>query len=349
MEVRYTSTTALNGGNRLNVLRLQQQLTEAQQEAVTERRYDIGRDIGARSAETVSLRQQYNSFTALIDTNSLVKTRLDASESVLSDMTSTAQAFVDAMLVARDGEGGATAAQQIARSSLIALQSGLNTTIGGEQIFAGINTSVEPVADYFSTPTSAARTAVNSAFLGAFGTTQSDPANQNITAAAMQNFLDTTFAGLFDPTDWSANWSSASDQNVISRISTTEEVVSSANANESPFRKLAQAYTMVADLGVTTLNDGAFTAVAETATKLASEAIQEITAVQSRLGTSAERVETSSAKLAAQQNIFNTQIVNLEGVDQFEAATRVTTLFTQLQSAYALTARVQQLTILNYL
>jgi flagellar hook-associated protein 3 FlgL len=349
MDVRYTSTTALNSANRLNVLRLQQQLLEAEQEAVTERRFDIGRDLGARTSETVSLRQQFASFTALVDTNGLVQTRLDTSQTVLNDMTAVAQDFIDALLVARDAEGGATAAQQTAQASLISLQSGLNTTIGGEQIFAGINTSAEPLANYFSTPTSAARTAVNNAFLGTFGTTQSDPNNVNITASAMQNFLDTTFASLFGPTDWSANWSSASDQNVISRISTTEEVVSSANANESPFRKLAQAYTMVADLGVENLNSETFAAIVDTATRLAGEAIQEVTTIQARLGTSAQRVEMSNTKLAAQQNVLNTQIGNLEGVDPFEAATRVTTLFTQLQSAYALTARVQQLTILNYL
>jgi flagellar hook-associated protein 3 FlgL len=154
---------------------------------------------------------------------------------------------------------------------------------------------------------------------------------------------------LFAPSSWSADWSTASNQNIVSRISLSEDVVSSANANESPFRKLAQAYTMVADLGAQNLNETAFAALAETAAKLAGEAIQELTAVQARLGTSAERVSSSNTKMTAQQNVLNTQIDNLEAVDPFEAATRVTTLMTQLQTAYALTARVQQLTILNYL
>jgi flagellar hook-associated protein 3 FlgL len=349
MEVRYTSTKALNQGNRLNVLRLQQQLVEAQQEVATGRLYDIGRDIGSRTAETVSLRQQHARFTTLIDTNGVVQTRLNGSQTALNDVLSVAQDFVGAMLVAKDAEGGAQVAQQSAEASLKALQDGLNTTIGGEYLFAGINSTAEPVANYYSTPTSAARTAVNSAFTAAFGTTQSDPANVNITPAALQSFLDTSFAGLFAPSSWSADWSTASNQNIVSRISLSEDVVSSANANESPFRKLAQAYTMVADLGAQNLNETAFAALAETAAKLAGEAIQELTAVQARLGTSAERVSSSNTKMTAQQNVLNTQIDNLEAVDPFEAATRVTTLMTQLQTAYALTARVQQLTILNYL
>jgi flagellar hook-associated protein 3 FlgL len=349
MEVRYTSTKALNEGNRYNILRLQQQLNESQQELATGRLYDVGKTIGSLTAETVSLRQQHVQFETIKETNGVVRTRLDASQTVLSDMVSVAQDFVEAVLLARDSEGGPTAARQNAEASLKSLMAGLNTSIGGEYLFGGINNTTEPVADYFSTPISAARTAVNNAFTGAFGTTQSDPANRNITAAAMQNFLDTTFAGLFDPTDWAADWSSASDQNIISRISLREDAVSSANANESPFRKLAQAFTMVADLGVETLNDSAFTAIADTAARLASEAINEVSLVQSRLGATAERVATSNTRMEAQQNILNTQIDDLEAVDPFEALTRVNTLSTQLQTAYALTARVQQLTILNYL
>jgi flagellar hook-associated protein 3 FlgL len=53
--------------------------------------------------------------------------------------------------------------------------------------------------------------------------------------------------------------------------------------------------------------------------------------------------------MSAQIDIINSQIDNLEQVDPFEAATRVTTLMTQLETAYSLTARVQRLTILNYL
>ena len=349
MQISHTSTKALNEGNRLSILRLQQQLLEAQQEVATGRLYDAGRTLGSRTAETISLRQQHTRFSTLIETNGIVQTRLDSSQAVLADMVGVAEDFVEALLLARDAEGGAAVAKQNAEASLKSLIGGLNTTVGGEYLFAGINVSVEVVADYYSTPTSAGRTAVNAAFFATFGTTQSDPANGNITPAAMQTFLDTTFSGLFDPAGWSANWSTASDQNVVSRIGLSEEVVTSANANEQAFRKLAEAFTMVADLGVENLNDGAFTALADTAARLAGEAIQELTVIQSRLGTAAERISASNTKMTAQRNVLNTQIDNLEAVDPFEASTRVTTLMTQLQTSYALTARVQQLTILNYL
>ncbi len=106
---------------------------------------------------------------------------------------------------------------------------------------------------------------------------------------------------------------------------------------------------MVADLGVDTLNKDAFGVVVDAAVKIAGEAIQDIVKVQAKLGTAAARVESANDKMSAQLDIMNTQIENLELVDPFEASTRVTTLLTQLETAYSLTARVQRLTILNYL
>jgi len=349
MEAAYTSTRSVIQANRLNVLQLQDRLLEAQQEVASGRLFDVGKTLGSRTSETLSLRQEHAQLTTLIQTNGIVATRLDGSQTVLSEMVTVAEDFVNSVLLSRDAEGGATVAQQQAQSSLGSLIDGLGTSIGGEYIFGGINTGARPVESYYSSPASAARTAVAAAFSADFGTTQSDPANDGITAAAMQTFLDTSFSAMFDPADWSANWSNASDQNIVSRVARHEDLPSSANANESPFRKLAKAYTMVADLGVENLNDAAFQVVTDKAANLASEAIQGLTLIQSRLGTVAERVTTVNDKMSAQRNVLNTQIDNLESVDPYEASTRVTSLLTQLETAYALTARVQRLSILNFL
>ena len=349
METAYTSTKTLNNGNRINILRLQTQLLEAQQELASGRRADVGLSIGGRTEETVSLRQQYARFTKLIDTNSVVMTRIDSTQVVLNTFVLEAQNFVNAVIAARDAEGGTTIAKQEGITQLTQLFDGLNTTVNGEYLFGGIKTETTPVEKYFGTPTPASRTAVATAFTAAFGTVQSDPANVGITSTAMQTFLDTGYSTLFADPGWTTDWSSASSTNIMSRISSTEDAETSANANESAFRKLAKAYTMVADLGVENLKRAAFGAIADTAVKTASEALQELSIIQGRLGTSAARIKISNDKMSAQLNVFNTHIDNLEKVDPFEASARVTTLLTQIETAYALTSRVQRLTILNYI
>jgi flagellar hook-associated protein 3 FlgL len=349
MDTAFTSTKSLDAGNRLTILKLQKQLVTAQQELSSGRKADIGLALGGRTSETVSLRAQYARYTTLQSTNSFVSTRLDVTQTTLASFTATAQKFIGTLIGARDTEGGATVAAGEAKADLTALIDGLNNTVGGEYLFAGINNTVKPVTDYYATAGSPGRTAVANAFTTAFGTAQSDPANDAITDTAMQNFLDTTFSALFDDPSWSTDWSSASSTNLTSRISPTETVESSANASEQAFRKLAKAYTMVADLGTENLNRAAFQTVADTASRLAGEAVQDLATIQARLGVSAARVESSNTRMAAQVNILNTQIDNLEQVDPYEASTRVTTLMTQLETAYSLTARVQRLTILNYL
>ncbi len=349
MLTAYTSTQALNDGNRINILRLETRLLKAQQEVATGRLADVGATIGGRTRETISLRQQYARLTTLSETNGFVKTRIDASQTVLGSLVASAQGFVNAAISSRDAENGAVIAQQQAKAAIVHLFDGLNTTVAGEHLFSGINTTARPFADYYDDPAPSSRLSVAAAFTAAFGTVQSNPVNNNITAPAMQTFLDTSFAALFDDPSWTADWSTASSETIRSRISGVEEVESSASANETAFRKLAKAYAMLADLGVETLNKAAFGAVAETAAILASEALQELSVIQGRLGTSAARIKDANERMSLQRNMLNTQIDNLETVDPFEASTRVSRLLTQLETAYALTARVQRLTILNYI
>ena len=349
MLASFTSTRYLNEANRSTVLKLQDQLITAQQELASGRLADVGVSLGGRTSETVSLRQQYARFTTLVETNSTVTTRLDVTQTTLQSFSDTAQEFISTLLASRDTENGPSVSQGDAEANLVALMDGLNSTLSGQYVFGGINTNTQPITNYYATPTPANRQAVIDAFTTAFGTPPSDPANTGITAAAMQTFLDGPFANLFEEPSWSNDWSAASNENLSSRISSFEQIETSTNATEDGYRKLAKAYAMVADLGVDTLNKDAFGVVVDAAVKIAGEAIQDIVKVQAKLGTAAARVESANDKMSAQLDIMNTQIENLELVDPFEASTRVTTLLTQLETAYSLTARVQRLTILNYL
>ena len=76
-----------------------------------------------------------------------------------------------------------------------------------------------------------------------------------------------------------------------SRISTTELIETSANANDAAIRKLASAYTMVADLGTANLNQAAFQTVRRHGHPLVGEAIERPDRLQADLGTAQERVE----------------------------------------------------------
>ncbi len=349
MKTTFVSTAAIAGITRQSVLKTQSDLVTAQKEVSTGRLADVGLSLGNRTGQAVSLRQEHARLGTIMTTNSMAGSRLETTQLTLEQLRATADGFLGALIAAGDTKTGAQALQQQAAEGLKGLIASLNSSASGQQLFGGINADVKPMADYFATPPAANKQAVDTAFVAAFGMAQSDPGVATITAADMQTFLDGGFKALFDDAPWAAGWSAASSQNMQSRISSTEVVDTSVNANELGMRKLTMAYTMVADLGAAGLDEGAFRAVAETATRLVSEGIHEITALQGRVGGAQARITQVNERLSMQVDIMSKDISGLETVDPFEAATRVSTLMTQLETGYALTARIQRLSILNYL
>jgi flagellar hook-associated protein 3 FlgL len=349
MTSTFIATRAVSGATRASLMKLQSKLVQAQQEVATGRHADVGLALGFKAGQAVSLRQEHNRLQSIQDTNGLVAARLDASQSALGALAEDAQGFLAQLAASRSADTGPQVIRGLAQTALAAFSEVLNTTFNGAALFAGINTDVRPIAPYNTSPPTTNAQAVASAFAAAFGVSQSDPGVANISSASMQTFLDGAFAGLFDPAAWATNWSAAADQNVKSRISTSELIETSVNANDAAFRKLARAYTMLADLGTDKLNASAYQAVVDTATRAVGEALQGITELQAGLGTAQERVKSANERMSIQVDILTNHIGVLEGVDPYEASSLLTSLLTQVETAYAMTARIQKLTLLNYL
>ncbi len=348
MKTNILSTASISAATRLSVVDTQAKLAKAQKEVTTGRLADVGAGLGYKTGQTLSLRQDYARLTTIIDSNSVVSTRLSTTQTSLMSLTSDAQLFVGQLIAARNANTGPAVVQAQAQAALNTFTDLVNTAIDGAHVFAGINADVTPIANY-QDPAAPNRQAVANAFLANFGTTQGDPANISITAADMQAFLDGPFSDLFEDPAWGTDWSSASDQNVKSRISPTELIETSSNANHIGIRKLAKAYAMVADLGVQNLNQAAYQTVVDTAVRIAGEAVQDLAKEQSRLGTAQERLKTANSRMTIQTDIMTKHINLLEAVDPYEASTRVSQLITQVETAYAMTARIQGLSLLKYL
>jgi len=348
MKTSLVSTSAISLAAQLSVARLQAQLVDAQKEVSTGRYADVGATLGNKTGQSVSMRQEQARLQAIIDSNGPVATRLDATQSTLKSIASQAQSFLNDLMASRTGDVQSSL-QGEAASGLKSLIGMLNAQIDGTYLFAGINADVRPVADYSETPPSANKQAVDDAFFAAFGISQSDAGVANISADDMQSFLDTSFADLFKDPAWKSTWSQASDQNVRSRISNSELIDTSANANNDAIRALVSAYTMVAGVGTSKLNEGAYQKVVDKAAELVGSAMQGLTGMQADLGTVQQRVTDANSRMTAQQDIITTHIGALEGVDPYEASSRLNSLMTQIETAYSMTARIQKLSLLNYL
>lgn len=345
MKISHVSTKALSHSTRLVLMKAQVRLATAQKEVTTGRHADIGASLGFMTGQTISLRNEHARLSGISDSNAIAKTRISSTQAVLDGLANDAQTFIGALIGARNSDTGAQVVAVEAHARLASLINGINTTVEGVHVFAGINTDFAPLADYFADPPSPGRQSVANAFLAQFGMTQSDPAVNGISAADMQAFLDGAFNALTDEPAWSANWSMASDQTITSRISIGETAETSVSANAVAIRKLVSAYVMLTDLGAEQLNEGAFHAIVDTAVRTAGDAIQQLTGLRTTLGIAEERIAAADQRMSIQMDVLARHITGLETVDPYEASLRVTSLLTQIETAYTLTARLNEMSL----
>jgi len=86
----------------------------------------------------------------------------------------------------------------------------------------------------------------------------------------------------------------------------------------------------------------------EAATRLIA-ADDALTARRATLGVAEQRIEDAQVWTTAQRDALEMARNDLEGVDQYEAATRLTELEAQLQALYEMTARASNLSLLGFL
>lgn len=347
MSANYISTLMLSSSLRYSITNNQAALSKASTEATTGRFADVGLELGATTGGDVTLRADWNFAGQLIDTNGLVAGRLDVTQNRMTELGSTASDFLKDLIAARSTDGGGRIVLPPASANLQDLIGALNVSYNGSHLFSGINTQNQPITAY--TVGSASKNQVDADFLSTFGFSQSSPGVSSITPAQMQTFLNTTFDAEFASPAWNTNWSSATDQVMQSRISTTEIVDTSVSANQTGFRKLAEAYTMMSDLGNINLDQTTFQTVVDKAIGLVGSAITDLATLGGNVGVVQQRLTTATDKLNAQKDILNNQIVGMEKVDPTEASVRVNALQTQIQTALALTSQLQKISLINYL
>lgn len=343
----YISSYSISSALRQSVLNAQQNLAIAEQEVSTGTYANVGLQLGESTNQDLSLRSEESMLETITATNGVVSTRLSSTQTILGNLQTNAQNFLNA-LISSTGTSSASSLQATAKVDLQSLISGLNTSVSGQYIFGGINSGVQPITDYYASG-SANAAAVDSAFSSTFGFSQSSASVSSITGTQMQSFLNTQFSALFQGSNWTSDWSSASDTAISSQISETQTADTSVSANQSAFQDLAQAYAMVANVGTQNLSADALNAVTSTATALVQKAITGLTSMQVSVGLVQSNVSSATDQMSVQMSILTTQISNLEDVNPYEASTQVTNLQTQIETAYSLTAQLQKLSLVNYL
>lgn len=349
MKTSFVSNLAVQNAMRLTIQQGQAELLKLETEISTGRLADVGVALGSSTERSVSLQRELARLETLKDTNAIVTQRLSASQESLSLMAKAAEQVRNTLVTFKgnDSVDQLSVQETEIKSAMSMFTAAANTSFNGEFLFAGINTDVMPLEDYYATG-SAAKTTFDTE-LATYMTANGIVSMSDFTQAQMADFITNTLAPLYTGAQWAVDWSQASSQNMTSRISAGEVIQSSTNATTDGFRKFALAAVISSELMGADIGSDVRTYIGEAAIGYIAEAITGNTAERSTLGISEARVEKANTSLEVQINLINTHITDLEGVDTYAAGVRMNTLLTQMETSYTLTSRIQQLNLINFL
>jgi len=342
------STFAQTFLQRTSIQRAQSELVTTQIELGSGQVSDISRALGARTGQYFAIEASIKSLESNVYSNTLVEARLRHSETGLEGVARNIQEMQELLIQARGGALGRLAAVEETKSLFARTLSQANTVFDGAFVFSGINAQSPALYDYFSND-SLARASVEASFVATFGFDRSDPAVDSITPGAMADWLDNEFAGLFQDSNWIANWSGASEELMEARIDDLRTIENGVSASDPALRKMIMAYVMMSDVGAERMNSGTFNILLERSVQLLGDATVGVQALRTSLGLSIDRVEQASQHMNAKKRLFSLAANEMVSRDPYELSLKINEVRVRLEASYSITARMRELSLLRFI
>jgi flagellar hook-associated protein 3 FlgL len=339
MKTTSISSLAISQSMQSTVSTAMTEITKLQDEAVTGTFSDVGLELGTRTSTSLDYSRESSRLKSVIAANSFAETRMEGSQLALTNISDAGQTLLDA-LTALSGNSDVNSLKVSADSAKSVLEnfvSYANTSVNGEYLFSGTATDVQTFSDDFIAN-------VTQDFNDAFTAFRGGTAVGDVTAGQMSQFLSDYEASF----NWDA-WNNASDDVMSTRISSSETVATSTSANSEGFKNLVLASVVASQLTNIGLGSGALSVVSQKATQYAGTAISGVTAQQSALGLSQERIDKANTYMSNQITIIDTQLTGLVGVDTEEASVRLSTLLNQVETSYTITSRILGMSLADYI
>ncbi len=340
------STRSIQMALQRSLISMQREMADKQVEVQTGKFADVGLSLGEKTATPVSFLRDVRRLESILDTNKTAATRLEATQNSLATLRSASNSVLSALTAGNQTTDGRKVSAQSALSALGSMTSALNVAVAGQHIFAGLNSDVTPIDAGNGIP---AGDEMDAAFLAYFGFAKTDPAASTISVAAFQAFVASDVEPMFLGAGWNTIVSGASDMVIQSRITLKEVVSSSVSANEAGIRGTIFAAALAANFLDTQLNTAVADNIVRTSVSASATADAALAAVQSKAGLVQERVSDADTRVATQRDMLLGAGEDLTAVDPYEASVRLNALLTQIETSYALTQKIQNLSILRYL
>ena len=308
-----------------HISELRTQIGKTSTEATTGRYEDLTLHLSGRIGKAMLGQKALADISTDREVLNLRASRLSLIQTSLGTLQESSSGIAANMLSAIGGEHETDVgiAARDAKAALSASLSSLNARYGDRFLFAGDATSTLPFSDQ-SALLADIELIADSATDSADFATQLDDYFTSPTGGWLQNIYQGS--------------TTASDP---------ESVTADNDAIKSLIRDLAVLAISGPDGPLASL-DGYKTLVQETSLSLSSSETQ-ITNLRADLGVYEERNAIEQKTLDTEETLLTASFNDLTARDQYEAATELQSLQTTLEASYLITARLSQLSLLNYL
>ncbi len=311
--------------------------------------------MGADAASLYRLQADANEQNTLQTTTTAAGDRLSAIQDALTSMSTAVQSIATATINSASATPeGQTAIAQQATSTMSQVLNLLNTQYDGSSVFGGDATTGLPMvsADASGGPQDTVNAVLNAAVTAKGGPLSSSDIDNLINGpnglASVFNNTNTNPAQNYND----AFYTGATDgQPTTVLIGLNQTLQYNTSANQPAFTDLLKGLSMLSMLSAPSsqLDSTAKSALLQQAGTVINQAQAELTTQQGQLGVVQSQLQQVATTQQAAYNATTQQIATMEQADPATDATQLSTLQTQLQASYEVTAQISQLSLVHYL
>jgi len=351
------SSYQFNLFNRQNVARTTADLQKASQEAASGKRADVFGELGPRAASVIKLRAREANTQTFLTSNGVLGNKLSAMMASVEAVRTQIQGVLENSLAnATRPNSGAEMLQLQARSALEGLVASMNTSFNGDFLFSGLKSDTPPYLRWNQT-NGTSGLSPEDVLQNIVGAGPADATD----AATMIAEIDLSFASQnggqpthnFEATFYQGtaalDGGGQPTRQVAAWVNVGQQVVYGARGNDAPFIEAYKGLAMLASTDVSQLDPAAYEAWMTKVIDSLSQGQEGLLDVSARIGFNQQIVEKTQRQLEDISMVQRTQIADFENVDPYEAVTRLNLLETQLEASYQVSARLGNLTILQFL
>ena len=325
-------------------------LSRAEQELSTGYKSDIYKSIGLGATEALSLNARLDRDEAQSAANALTLSRIEMTTEALGSMREQVQEALDlAVANSEYSANGVTGVQIAARAALDALIGHSAQAYSGMSLFSG-TVNVTSALQPWGRAQSDSGLSPEGVLAGLLSGGLNSAADADAVLAEIDAIFSDTAA---DPaTNYQSLFYNGSVGNARQRANLGDgvSVAYGVQADDEAFRQVVKGLVLLVAQDPAEIGDGeAYNTWMGAAVKALSGGVTGLLETETQVSTVAARLETENEKIADRAVLYKTRLLELDGVDAYEAASNVTLLQTQLEASYTVTARLSQLSFLNYM